>query len=107
VKKLLFICGKNKLRSPTAEAVFSSWEDIATDSAGVNADADTVVSQDQIHWSDIIFVMEDSHRAKLAKKFPSALKDKRVVCLNIPDEFDYMQPDLVSMLEAKVGRYLK
>jgi predicted protein tyrosine phosphatase len=107
VKNLLFICGKNKLRSPTAEAVFSSWEGIETDSAGINADADTVVSQEQIQWSDIIFVMEDSHRIKLTRKFSSELKDKHVVCLNIPDKFQYMQPDLIRMLEVKVGKYLK
>src|SRR5688572_33510388 len=95
---VLFICGKNKLRSPTAEAVFSSWQNIETDSAGVNADADTVVSQEQVQWSDLIFVMEDSHRNKLARKFPVDLKDKRVICLNIPDKFQYMQPDLVTIL---------
>lgn len=107
VKNLLFICGKNKLRSPTAEAVFSSWAGIQTDSAGINADADTVVSQDQIQWSDMIFVMENAHRIKLTRKFSSDLKGKQVVCLNIPDKFQYMQPELVRMLEARVGKYLK
>jgi predicted protein tyrosine phosphatase len=107
VTNVLFICGKNKLRSPTAEAIFSSWQGIETDSAGVNADANTVVSQEQVQWSDLIFVMEDSHRNKLARKFSADLKSKRVICLNIPDKFQYMQPDLIRMLEVKVGKYLR
>lgn len=104
---LLFICGKNKLRSPTGEAVFSTWAGVATDSAGINADAETVLSVEQIQWADMIFVMENSHRKKLTRKYSSALKGKHVVCLNIPDEFEYMQPDLVRLLELKVSKYLK
>jgi predicted protein tyrosine phosphatase len=107
VVNLLFICGKNKLRSPTAEAVFSLRAGVETDSAGINADAEILVSEEQIHWSDIIFVMENSHRSKLTEKFSSALKGKRVVCLDIPDKFEYMQPDLVELLQIKVGKYIK
>jgi predicted protein tyrosine phosphatase len=102
VKNILFICGKNKLRSPTAEAVFSSWPGIETDSAGVSADADVVVSQEQVLWADIICVMEKSHRSKLSSKLASALKGKKVICLDIPDTFDYMQPELVRLLESKM-----
>lgn len=107
VKNVLFICGKNKLRSPTAEAVFSSWQGIATDSAGVNVDANVVVSQEQIQWSDIIFVMEKAHLVKLKNKYLSAIKGKHVVCLNIPDKYEYMQPELISLLEIKVEKYLR
>jgi predicted protein tyrosine phosphatase len=107
VKKWLFICGKNRLRSPTAEAVFAAWQDIETDSAGVNADADMVVSADQILWADIIFVMEQSHRRKLTAKHASVLKGKQVVCLAIPDNYDYMQPTLISLLEAKVMKFIR
>jgi predicted protein tyrosine phosphatase len=106
VLNLLFICGKNKLRSPTAEAVFSTWAGFATDSAGINADAETVLSGEQIQWADMIFVMENSHRKKLTRKYSSALKGKHIVCLNILDEFQYMQPELVRLLELKVSKYL-
>ena len=74
MKKILFICGKNKLRSPTAEHIFSKRMDVETDSAGVSADADVVVSREQILWADIVFVMEAVHRKKLFKAHSSDLK---------------------------------
>ncbi len=104
---LLFICSQNKLRSPTAEAVFAKWPGIETDSAGTNNDAETTLTPEQIAWADIIFVMEKTHRKKLSQQFQKYLNSKRVVCLDIPDDYIYMQPELVELLEAKVGRFLK
>jgi predicted protein tyrosine phosphatase len=102
VKHLLFVCGANKLRSPTAEQIFSGYRDFETDSAGLNADAHQRVSTEQIAWADIIFVMEKSQRGKLARQFRKYLNGKRVVCLDIPDKFAFMQPELVALLERKV-----
>lgn len=107
MKNILFICGANKLRSPTAEQVFSRYPNIETDSAGLNAEADQRVSPEQIEWADIIFVMEKSHRVKLAKQFQKHLNGKRVISLDIPDKFTFMQAELVVLLERKVGPLLK
>jgi predicted protein tyrosine phosphatase len=107
VTNALFICSQNKLRSPTAEAVFASWPGVETDSAGTNNDAETPLTPEQIDWADIIFVMEKTHRNKVSKKFRKHLNGKRVVCLDIPDDYDYMQPELVKLLEAKVARFLR
>lgn len=103
----LFICSANKLRSPTAEQVFSTWPDIETDSAGLLETADILLSPEQIEWADIIFVMEKRHRTKLSKKFKRHLNGKRVVCLDIPDDYDYMQPELIALLERKAGPFLR
>jgi predicted protein tyrosine phosphatase len=89
MKHLLFICSRNRLRSPTAEAVFSSYPDIKCSSAGIATD-----------------VMERNHERKLKKKFGSALQGKRVICLGIPDEYDYMDPALVAELEARVPSFI-
>ncbi len=102
MKKLLFVCGKNRLRSPTAEAVFSEYEGLEAESAGLDREAEMPLSSEAIEWADIIFVMENSHRSKLSKKFQPWLKDKRVICLDIPDEYDYMEPELVELLKKKV-----
>jgi predicted protein tyrosine phosphatase len=107
VTNALFICSQNKLRSPTAEAVFAKWPDVETDSAGTNNDAETPLTPEQIAWADIIFVMEKAHRNKVSKKFRTSLKGKRMVCLDIPDDYEYMQVELVKLLEAKVGRFLR
>lgn len=105
MKRLLFICSQNRLRSPTAEAVFAQWPGVEAMSAGLNPDATTPVSSDLVEWADILVVMERSHRNKLSKKFGSALKGKRIVVLGIPDEYEYMQPELVRLLKSVVPRH--
>ena len=99
---LLFVCTENKLRSPTGEEVFSEYEGINAIGGGTNKDAATPVSGDLIEWADIVFVMEKSHRNKVSKKFKELLKGKRLICLDIPDEFDRMEPQLIQLLKSRV-----
>jgi len=106
MKHILFVCSQNRLRSPTAEAVFADWPNVETLSAGLNNDAVTPLSSDLIDWADVIVVMENTHKNKLNQKFRAYLRQKRVVVLGIPDNYDYMQPELVSLLKVKVPRYL-
>lgn len=103
----LFTCSQNKLRSPTAEAVFATWPKVETDSAGLNHDADQPLSAEQLEWADVVFVMEKAHRSKLSKRFKRHLNGKRVICLDIPDDYEFMQPELVRLLEAKAGPFLR
>jgi predicted protein tyrosine phosphatase len=105
--RALFICTQNRLRSPTAEQVFASWPGVETDSAGLGNDADVPLSTEQIAWANIIFVMEKAHRNRLAQRFRAHLKGKRVICLDIPDDYTYMQPELVTLLKAKAGKFLR
>lgn len=104
--KLLFICARNRLRSPTAEQVFASWPGVETASAGLQRDANVPVSPELLAWADLIFVMERRHRSKLAQTFRRDLRGKRIVCLDIPDDYDYMDAALVQVLETRVVRYL-
>ena len=106
MKRVLFVCSQNRLRSPTAEQLFASWEGIEVASAGLNNDAENVLTPELLGWADVIFVMEKVYRNKLGKKFRVHLSGKRIVCLDIPDEYDYMDPQLVALLKAKVPRYL-
>jgi predicted protein tyrosine phosphatase len=106
MKNVLFVCSRNRLRSPTAEQIFSNRRDIEVASAGTNHDADTALTADLVSWADIIFVMEKVHRAKLQKRFKASLKNARIICLDIPDDYEFMDPDLVRLLEARVPRYL-
>ncbi|MYN05497.1 phosphotyrosine protein phosphatase [Pseudoduganella sp. DS3] len=106
MKNVLFICSQNRLRSPTAEQVFASWRGIEVTSAGTNNDAENPVTAEVLEWADIIIVMERTHRNKLQQKFRAALNGKRIVCLEIPDEYEYMDPALVRLMEAKVPKFL-
>ena len=104
--KLLFVCSRNKLRSPTAEAIFSVYEGIEAVSAGTSPDAETPISADLIEWADLVFVMERVHERKLQEKFGTRLRARRVIVLGIPDNYKYMQPELVRILETAVRPHL-
>jgi predicted protein tyrosine phosphatase len=106
MKHLLFVCSQNKLRSPTAEAVFAEMPGIDVDSAGLNNDAVVPLSPDQVEWADVIFVMEKVHREKLNRKFKRHLHGQRMIVLGIPDNYAYMDPALVKLLKVKVTAYL-
>lgn len=105
--RLLFVCSENRLRSPTGQEVFSQYEGVEAIGCGTNSDADTPLSGDLIEWADVILVMEKTHRNKVAKKYKELLKLKRLVCLDIPDNYKRMQPELVKLLQAKVPKYVR
>ena len=106
MKRFLFICSQNRLRSPTAEQIFSRRKDIEVSSAGTNNDAENPLTDELIEWADFIFVMERSHRNRVQKRYRRALGNKRIVTLDIPDEYELMDPGLVRLLENRMARYL-
>ena len=106
IRNVLFICSRNRLRSPTAEQVFADWPQIETSSAGLDHDADNPVTPELLAWADTIFVMERMHRRKLATKFRACLGNKRLICLEIPDNYAFMDPGLIALLKTRVSRHL-
>jgi len=103
---LLFVCSQNRLRSPTAEQVFASHPGCEVASAGTNNDAENPVTAELLEWADIVFVMERQHRNKLQQRFRPVLKTTRIICLDIPDDYDFMDEQLIRLLQAKVSRFL-
>jgi predicted protein tyrosine phosphatase len=106
LKRILFVCSQNRLRSPTAEQVFSSDPNLECASAGTNNDAENPLTPELIEWADLIFVMEKAHRNKLASRFGRHLGGKRVIFLDIRDDYDFMDPELVRLLKVKVRRFI-
>lgn len=107
MKKVLFVCTQNRLRSPTAEKIFSGIDEIEVKSAGLNTYARFHLTLEMIKWIEIIFVMEKSHQEKIRKQYQEKLNGKKLICLDIPDEYDYMQPELIEVLNEKVTKHLK
>ncbi|MEL1250324.1 low molecular weight protein tyrosine phosphatase family protein [Aurantiacibacter gilvus] len=103
---VLFVCSQNKLRSPTAEQVFADHPGIEVDSAGTNSNAENPLTNELVSWANIIFVMEKTHRSKLQRKYRAQLKDVRIICLDIPDDFEFMDGALVDLLRVKVTRFI-
>lgn len=105
-RNVLFICSQNRLRSPTAEQVFADWPGIETSSAGLKHDSDNPLTPELLRWADLIFVMERAHRSKLSTRFRPHLGRARIICLGIPDDFDFMDPALIRLLMARMPPYL-
>jgi predicted protein tyrosine phosphatase len=60
-----------------------------------------------MEWVDMIFVMEARHKKRLQTMFRDVLAQKRIVNLSIPDEYEFMEPGLVLLLEQRVTPYLE
>jgi predicted protein tyrosine phosphatase len=106
VKKLLFICSRNKWRSSTAETIGRAWPNYEVRSAGTSDSARIKVNEKLILWADMIFVMEGKHRGILNQKFATLLRGKPVVVLDIPDDFQYMDPELIELLETRLAHHI-
>ena len=104
--RVLFVCSQNKLRSPTAEQVFAGHPGVECTSAGTNNDAENPLTAELVEWAEVIVVMERQHRTKVSKRFRKELAGKRLVCLDIPDNYEFMQPELIELLKARAGRFL-
>lgn len=106
-QKLLFICSRNRWRSPTAEKVFHGVAGVQARSAGTETGARIKVTAGHLGWADLVFVMEKKHLRRLRESFTEELANKRVICLNIPDEYQFMQPELITLLQSAVPPYLE
>jgi len=100
---LLFICSRNKWRSPTAEQVWKNKHGYEVRSAGTSQNAKRTVGPEDIRWSDTVFVMEKKHKNRLVSKFSGLLDHKPIHILDIPDDYKYMDPELIQEIEAKVS----
>lgn len=104
-RRILFLCSQNKLRSPTAEAIFANHPSVDVDSAGLNHDAEVPLTAEQVEWADLILVMEKAHRIRLNRKFGGSLGGRRVAVLDIPDDYAYMDPALIQLLKQRCAPY--
>ncbi|MEG4446958.1 methyltransferase domain-containing protein [Microcoleus sp. AT9_B5] len=105
--KILFVCSQNKWRSLTAEKICQKLSGYSVRSAGTEKGARIRVTEGLVGWADLIFVMEKKHGDRLRSKFPESLEGKKVICLQIPDNYQYMEPELVELLQAKLNPYME
>lgn len=106
LQKLLFICSRNYRRSLTAEKMLEGMPGYSVRSAGTQPGARIVVTEGHLRWADTIFCMEKSHLHRIRKKYPEALEGKPIVCLHIPDDYEYMEPALMDALRASLAEYV-
>jgi predicted protein tyrosine phosphatase len=104
--KLLFICSRNEWRSRTAEEIFKHLPGYAVKSAGTEPSARIRVTAGLLGWADVLFVMERKHRDILRQRFPDAIVDRPIHCLDIPDDYTFMDPDLIASLHSALSQHI-
>lgn len=103
---VLFVCSKNQWRSPTAETLWRRHPALNVRSGGTSPSARHHVSEDDICWADVILVMEEKHKSRLRAEYTRLLEFKPVHVLDIPDDYKYMDAELVEQLEQVVPSIL-
>jgi predicted protein tyrosine phosphatase len=106
VRKVLFVCHLNRVRSATAERLFCKRPDLEVRSAGTSLDAMVRVNARMLDWADLVITMDDGQATALSEMFPAHPALGSLLCLAIPDDFTFLQPELVVLLEERVARVL-
>ncbi len=99
--RALFICHYNRKRSATAERVFGKDPTLEVLSAGTSDEAMVQVNQRMLEWADIVFVMDGEQVEALGKMFPDHPLLPKVVCLNIQDDYHFLDPELIAILQQR------
>jgi predicted protein tyrosine phosphatase len=94
------------MRSPTAERMFSKRADLEVRSAGTASDALARVNAQMLEWADLIFIMDEQQRRSLRRRFAEHPALERLICLKIPDEYTFLQPELMRLLEDRAIPHL-
>jgi predicted protein tyrosine phosphatase len=105
-QRVLFLCSHNQMRSPTAERLFCKRPDLDVRSAGTSPYALARVNRQMLDWADRIFIMDEEQRRSLERRFRGHPALERLICLDIPDDFTFLQPELVELLQARVAPHL-
>ena len=107
MQNLLFICSRNQWRSPTAEKIYSRDPRVNVRSAGTSPRAKRTVNAKDLQWADLIFVMEYKHKDRLKAEYNRVLQYKKIIVLDIPDDYLYMDEELVEVLRVSIEGYLE
>jgi predicted protein tyrosine phosphatase len=105
-RRVLFVCEGNLHRSPTAERLYSGAAGIRARSAGLSDLARVQLTEELLDWADTVFVMDQRLQRLLRRRFATALTSKELVCLDVPDDFQFGQSELVAILRERLTPYL-
>jgi predicted protein tyrosine phosphatase len=111
MEKYLFVCLSNENRSPTAESVCKriikeKGLEIQVSSAGIDPQEDSnanPLSDFLIQSCDVLFVMESCMTKTIKESYTS--KPKRIVNLDIKDNYRRDDPELIYLLNLKLEEF--
>jgi predicted protein tyrosine phosphatase len=99
---ILIVCGRNKRRSRTAEYIFKNDSRFNIRSAGLSEKSERVISEKDVIWSDLILTMEDKHKTRIRELYRD-LSLPHIEVLNISDDYEYLDQELMDLLEDKIN----
>ena len=102
---ILVICGRNKKRSRTAEYIFKNDDRFHIRSAGLSPKSDRKISEKDLNWAHLVFVMETEQRAKIRELYRH-LELPEIEVLHIPDDYEFMDEELIDMLTDRINGVL-
>ena len=105
--RILFVCGRNQWRSPTAERVYRDDPRIEVRSVGVSEKSRRRISADDLAWADLVMVMERRYKSRITETFRDQERLPLIVSLDIPDEYEYMDDELIKLIDEGVEFHLK
>ncbi len=71
-------------------------------SGSTSRNAVKTVSAADLNWATHVLVMEQPHKKRLKPQFCEKLRGKQVYVLDIPDEYRFMDPELITELQHAV-----
>lgn len=104
--RVLFVCTQNKVRSLTAEHLYSVRPDLKVKSCGTANFAANQLTPELMQWAEIIFVFDQSQVDAIDQRFDLKSLDKPVVNLGMADIYKYKSDALVLKLVARLDPYL-
>ena len=96
--KILFVCGRNKWRSPTAVRIYRNDPRVSVRSAGVGEKARRKISEADLDWADLVLVMERKYARRIQAQFRFRDSFPPMECLDIPDDYEFMEEELVTLI---------
>ncbi|MCO5052407.1 MAG: hypothetical protein M9920_08895 [Verrucomicrobiae bacterium] len=104
--RVLFVCTQNKVRSLTAEHLYSVRPDLRVKSCGTANFAARQLTPELMQWAEIIFVFDQSQIDAIDQRFDLETLDKPVISLGMADIYKYKSDALVLKLITKLDPYL-
>ena len=102
---ILVVCGRNKKRSRTAEFIFKNDDRFSIRSCGLSPKSDRKISEGDLNWADLVFVMEPDQKAKI-KELYRHITLPPIHVLNIEDDYEFMDEELVLMLRDRMNEVI-
>ena len=104
---LLFVCARNQWRSPTGETLYRRDPRVKVRSAGLANSARRKLKVDDLIWADIVLVLTEAQSSRVKRLLRKTPNDPELHNLDIPDDYRYMDPELIEILQKKVELILE